>query len=199
MNSLPDYFIIFDTEYTAWEESQKNNWNKQNEYMELVQIGALKIRKNKNKLEILDKISILIKPKINPILSKYFINLTQITQNELNNNSYSFEDGMKIFYDFCFYNNKNISLYSYGNDYSIILYNLDLYKKLDDSVYRLWKKHFYDIKNIFKNYIDVNKYSSGTLYTAFNINPDNNISIHNALWDSMSLFLSLNHLDKIEI
>lgn len=199
MNNLPDYFIIFDTEYTAWEESQKNNWNKQNEYMELVQIGALKIRKKKNKLEILDKISILIKPKINPILSKYFINLTQITQNELNNNSYSFEDGMKIFYDFCFYKNKNISLYSYGNDYDIILYNLDLYKKLDDSVYRLWRKHFYDIKNIFKNYIDVNKYSSGTLYTAFNINPDNNISIHNALWDSMSLFLSLNHLHKIEI
>ena len=42
---LPDTFIILDTEYTSWKGSQERNWSRKNEYKELVQIAAIKIKK----------------------------------------------------------------------------------------------------------------------------------------------------------
>jgi len=74
---IPNEFIIFDTEFTSWKGSQERNWSGKNEYMELVQIGALKVKKGDNRLEIVEIFSIFVKPKINPILSQYFINLTK--------------------------------------------------------------------------------------------------------------------------
>ena len=52
---LPEKFIIFDTEYTAWEGSQERNWSGDNEYMELVQIGALKVIKTPSTIKIVKK------------------------------------------------------------------------------------------------------------------------------------------------
>ena len=46
--SLPETFIIFDTEFTAWKGSQERDWSGENEERELVQIGALKVKKLKN-------------------------------------------------------------------------------------------------------------------------------------------------------
>ena len=65
-------YILFDTEFTAWEGSQKRNWSNDNEYREIIQISALKIKNSK----ILDKLNIYVKPCINKILSDYIINLT---------------------------------------------------------------------------------------------------------------------------
>ena len=47
---LPDTFIIFDTEFTAWEGSMERNWSGENEYRELVQISAFRIKKKGIKL-----------------------------------------------------------------------------------------------------------------------------------------------------
>ena len=63
-------YIVFDTEFTSWEGSMENNWSREGEHRELVQIGALKISDGK----IIDKLDILVKPQINPILSDYFEN-----------------------------------------------------------------------------------------------------------------------------
>ena len=62
-------------------------------------------------------------------------------------------------------------------------------------------QNFTDGENIFMilkfkyifYYVDVDKYSSGTLYTAFGIKPKGKMSVHNAMWDSISLFLSLRY------
>ena len=87
---LPEKFIIFDTEYTAWEGSQERNWSGVNEYMELVQIGALKVVKTSRTIKIVKKFNIYIKPKKNPELSEYFINLTGITQNMVDKKAITF-------------------------------------------------------------------------------------------------------------
>lgn len=42
---LPDEFIIFDTEYTAWEGSNERNWSEGWEEKELVKIAAMKVKK----------------------------------------------------------------------------------------------------------------------------------------------------------
>ena len=39
---IPSKFILFDTEFTAWEGSQNRNWSLCWEHRELISISALK-------------------------------------------------------------------------------------------------------------------------------------------------------------
>ena len=191
---LPEKFIIFDTEYTAWEGSQERNWSRDNEYMELVQIGALKVIKTDTTIKIVKKFNIYIKPKKNPELSEYFINLTGITQNIIDKKAVTFNEAMKQFYNFCkTKNNVKLSMFSYGNDYDIIKYNLKLNSVNKKSRFYKWEKKFYDIRPIFDCYVDTSEYTSGTIYKAFNINKKIT-HVHNALCDCKSIFISLKNI-----
>ena len=40
----PDIFVIMDLEWTSWEGAKKRQWSGPGEEMEIVQIGALKLR-----------------------------------------------------------------------------------------------------------------------------------------------------------
>ena len=188
---LPEKFIIFDTEYTAWEGSQERNWSGDDEYMELVQIGALKVIKTDTTIKIVKKFNIYIKPKKNPELSEYFINLTGITQNMIDKKAVTFNEAMKKFYSFCkTKNDVKLPMFSYGNDYDIIKYNLKLNSVNKKSRFYKWEKKFHDIRPIFDCYVDTSKYTSGTIYKAFDIDIKN-ANVHNALWDCKSIFISL--------
>lgn len=189
LNSLDDTFVIFDSEFTAWKGSQERNWSRKNEEKELVQIAGLKIKKLKTTIKVIEKINIYIKPKINPVLSQYFINLTGIKQITIDKKGITFKEALRIFYKFC----KNLNIYSYGNDYHIIKENLKLNKLPLKSKFYTWEKKFYDIRNFFKSFIDVNKYTSGTLYRGFQLKPTK-VDIHNSLWDSTSIFLSMKYV-----
>lgn len=194
-NKLPNEFIIFDTEFTAWEGSMQRNWNKDYEKKELVQISGLKIKKIDNSLRVIDTINIFIKPKVNPVLSKYFIDLTGITQRLIESYGVHFLIGINYFYKFSKNdNNEFLPMYSYGNDYSVIKENLIIHNFKHNSRFYNWGNHFYDIKTFFKDYVNVHEYTSGNLYKAFNIKPGYGVDIHNSLWDSKSLFLSLKYL-----
>jgi len=191
---LPEKFIIFDTEYTAWEGSQERNWSDDDEYMELVQIGALKVVKTPRTIKIVKKFNIYIKPKKNPELSEYFINLTGITQNIVDKKGVTFNEAMKQFYNFCkTKNNVKLPMFSYGNDYDIIKYNLKLNSVNKKSRFYKWEKKFYDIRPIFDCYVDTSDYTSGTIYKAFKITKKIT-HVHNALWDCKSIFLSLKNI-----
>ena len=191
---LPEKFIIFDTEYTAWEGSQERNWSDDDEYMELVQIGALKVVKTDTTIKVVKKFNIYIKPKKNPELSEYFINLTGVTQNTIDKKAITFNEAMKKIYSFCrTKNNVKLPMFSYGNDYDIIKYNLKLNSVNKKSRFYKWEKKFYDIRPIFDCYVDTSKYTSGTIYKAFNIKVDN-AEVHNSLWDCKSIFISLKYI-----
>lgn len=193
-HDFPNEFILFDTEFTAWEGSEENHWSKPNEFPELVQIGALKIKKTKSKLKIVDSLSVFILPKLNPKLSRFFIELTQITQESIDKHGVDSKDGINQLYAFS-QNKKGdlLTLYSYGNDYNIIHYNLVLHKIIETKLYQ-WQSYFKDIRPFFNQATDTSQYRCGTLYRAFNITPTETPEVHNALWDSKSLYLSLNHL-----
>jgi hypothetical protein len=94
---LEKSFIIYDTEYTSWSGSQERNWNLSNEHRELVAIGALKIKLEKNKYIIEDSLKILFIPRINNILSNYFINLTNITNHEINKYGYDYQILLNVY------------------------------------------------------------------------------------------------------
>lgn len=184
-------FILFDTEFTAWNGSQLRNWSLYWEHKELISISALKIKQTKNKLEIIDKFTCYIQPRINKQLSNYIIDLTGITQKKMDTQGVDFKIAMKQFYTF----SKNLPLYSYGNDYLIIQENLDLYKIVQDSKYRLWNKSFFDIRPIFEFYnINTSKYTSGTIYKHFKLKPTQNIKIHDPEWDTYSMYLTLQYI-----
>ena len=189
---LPDTFIIFDTEFTAWEGSMQNNWSGENEHREIVQISALKIKKKENNIVITKKINIYVLPRINSNLSNYFIQLTGITQEIIEKKGIPFRKAMAIFYRFC-KNEKDekYPLYSMGNDYGVLKENLKLNSINKRSRFYKWEKKFHDIRPFFSPYVDTNLYSSGTLYKAFKIIPNKSIEVHNASWDCLSLFLSL--------
>uniref|UniRef100_A0A6C0CQQ1 Exonuclease domain-containing protein n=1 Tax=viral metagenome TaxID=1070528 RepID=A0A6C0CQQ1_9ZZZZ len=195
---LPETFIIFDTEFTAWEGSQERSWSSENEHRELVQISAFKIKKKGNNIAITKKLNIYILPRINRNLSDYFIQLTGITQETLEQKGVTFKKGMEIFYRFCKdrYEVK-YPLYSMGNDYHVIKENLKLNSINKRSRFYKWEKKFHDITQFFSPYVQTNLYSSGTLYQAFKIVPNCKVDVHNASWDCLSLFLSLKKVISI--
>ena len=177
-------YILFDTEYTSWEKSQKNNWSKPTEYREIIQIAAFKIKNG----EIIDTLNIYVKPNINKKLSKYITKLTGITNHKINTEGISFKKAIAIFYDFSKYH----TLYSYGNDYHVIKENLLLndYDKKSKYMKRAWMNKFNDFKDILKknSTIDPAKYTSGTIFKAFNIKMPKDHKIHNAFNDVNSMY-----------
>lgn len=196
--NLPDTFIIFDTEFTAWEGSMEREWSGENEYTELVQISAFKIKKKGNNIAITKKLNIYILPRINRNLSNYFIELTGITQETIDKRGLPFKQAMAIFYRFCKdEKDEKYPLYSMGNDYHIIKENLRLNSINKKSRFYKWEKKFHDITPFFSPYVDTKLYSSGTLYRAFKIIPNSKVDVHNASWDCMSLFLSLKKVIRI--
>ena len=109
-------FIVFDTEYTAWEGSLETDWNNGSDPREIVQIGAIKIIDG----EKVDELNIYIKPTITTTLSDYFVNLTGISNKKVQKYGLDFDLAMKVFYSFI--RNCN-NVYSYGNDVNILIEN----------------------------------------------------------------------------
>jgi inhibitor of KinA sporulation pathway (predicted exonuclease) len=197
-DKLPDTFIIFDTEFTAWKGSQERKWSGENEFRELVQISAIRVKKKGNTIAITKKLNLYILPQINPILSEYFTNLTGINQETLYKEAKPFKLAMKLFYMFC--KNKDgekYNLYSMGNDYPVIKENLKLNSINRKARFYKWEKRFFDIQPFFSNLVNTKQYSSGTLYKAFDIVPRSEVDVHNASWDCLSLFLSLKKVISI--
>ena len=181
-------FIIFDTEYTSWEGTNEKGYNRVTQFPEIVQISAIKVDDN---FKIIDKFNVYVKPIINPKLSKYFINLTKISQNKINKDGISLVKALNLFYIFCKNNGKCIDIYSYGNDYNIIKEDLDI-NNIKDNKFKTWKNNFYDVKNIFEDYgINTTKYTSGTVYKSLHIKPTSKINIHDAEWDTYSIYITL--------
>ena len=165
---LPETFCILDTEFTAWEGSQENNWSKDGEEKELIQISVLLLRKCKNYLFIIDDLNLFVNQK-KPNY-RYITNLTNITNEKLKEKGISFDEAMNKLYNFTSYVDNKIKIYSYGNDYSIIKENLDLNKYDKSHKYYKWESSFYDLKPILENYnIPTSEYTSGTLYKYFNL------------------------------
>lgn len=190
--------VIYDTEYTTWKGALERNWSGPNEYRELVKLSAIKIE-IKDNIKIIDIFDIICKPQINPILSDYFVNLTQITNMEVNTSGIFFKDALNKFLDFSTDNNNLLNCYCYGSnlgtDADILIENLNLYN-INNKIIENWlNKHHYDINNFFKIYVDITKFSSGTIYKAFNIDVSKeNIRVHDSLWDVKSQYLVLKYI-----
>lgn len=119
----PDIFAIMDLEWTSWEGANKRQWSGPGEEMEIVQIGALKVKDDETLTET-DTLDVLVTPRINPGLSDYFIQLTGITQERLDADGIGFPDALEVLQSFL---GGNIAkVYSMGSDFRVIERNCDL-------------------------------------------------------------------------
>jgi len=161
----PHKIIIFDLEVTAWEGSLKRQWSKQNEYPEIVQIGAILF--DTQKLQEVESFMKYVKPVKNPILSDYFVQLTGITQEIVDRNGLAF---VEVFEKFKTWAN-GYPLYSWGGWKSDAVW---LKENCEWSGIPLSfpRNQLRDIQGIFKKAgIPTELYSSGTIVKAFGKKP----------------------------
>ncbi len=187
MFGLPTEIVVCDFEWTAWPGCLQHGWIPP-EYREIVQMGAAIVRADTSDFSELDTFVILVKPNRNPVLSDYFINLTGITQEEVDRNGVSFPEALQRFHRWC----GSRSLYSFGKDDPVVLSENC---ELSDVKFPFDLSKFFDIRETFSRFgIPAEDYSSGTILEAFGkrtIRP-----AHNALNDVLTIIDGLRELSK---
>jgi inhibitor of KinA sporulation pathway (predicted exonuclease) len=73
-------YIILDTEYTTWPGALESGWSLPGQHREIVQIAAISVDQFFHPIDDLD---VIVRPKLNPVLSDLFVELTQITQDRV--------------------------------------------------------------------------------------------------------------------
>lgn len=177
--------ILFDTEMTAWEGSLQRDWSESWEFREIIQVSALKVDL-KEEAVILEEFDSFIRPQKNPILSDYIKELTGISQENVAGAN-GFEEVLYRFYEFSEFG--NLHCYCWGIDGEIIGENCHLHGiPMPD-----FESGFHDLKPFIQNAgIDTTAIYSGDLSRHLGL--EQNPSLHHALEDTRSLFISLKHL-----
>ena len=191
MFNLPPKIVILDLECTTWEGALKRNWSGPNEHREVVQCGAVVVEtKNFTELKSFDR---YVKPKVNPILSDYFVELTHITQEEVDQNGVDFETFLSEFQQWC----GDLELYCFGSVDASSLLDLDILKdncKLLGLKFPFEENRFHNVNLIFDEHGYKVK-QSGSAPEAFGLKLTSRP--HNALNDVQGIIIGLKELSKI--
>lgn len=181
------YLVIYDTEFTAWEGSMARKWSEPWEHRELLQLAALKVSISDQGCEVIDSFSRLIKPQRNSVLSPYVINLTGLTQQQIDSQGVNFPAAISDFADFC--RKENVVTASWGNDHIVLKENADLHKIILSPVL----SNHIDLSIPFRKITEFNfQVCSGKLHEQIGVNVEG--QIHNALHDVKSIVVTLDHL-----
>lgn len=177
--------IIYDTEFTAWEGSLQRKWGLDWEAKELIQFAAYRIQILSNEINVLDKINLHVKPVKNPQLSNYIMDLTKISQQDVN----AGEDPSAFFhYLKSFTKNGDIPIFSWGNDIHVLEETAQINQHNIDWI------NSYNLIELFSLCDIPTNVNSGRLHELFGGHLD--IVEHNALGDVESLAFSLNALSQ---
>jgi inhibitor of KinA sporulation pathway (predicted exonuclease) len=117
--------VLFDTEFTAWPGSMANRWLEPGQFRELVQIGAVQIEAAS--LTTISEFEILIRPRLNPVLSDYFVKLTGITNAAIEERGVDYREAYDRFVDFV----GGDTMAAFGRDDLVLIDNLHLYSIAD--------------------------------------------------------------------
>jgi len=98
-----------------------NRWSRPGEFAELVQIGALRVDARTFAVEA--ELDVLVKPRLNPVLSEYFVQLTGITNGQLRARAVDFAAAYREFLAFV---DGGVTL-AFGTDNLVFEDNIRLY------------------------------------------------------------------------
>ena len=183
---LPEEFVLYDLEFTAWEGSHKRKWSGPNEYREVIQIGAIRV----HDLKEMESLCVYVRPVKNPELSTYITELTGISQNTIDEQGVSFDQALEQFKAFC----GQKSVYCFGSDTEVLEENASLlgremvlsrtqFRDFIQETAQVWRSHG----------IDLSQYSSGTLHTALSSEPG--LRAHDAVNDMRNLLQAITLLE----
>jgi len=113
--------VIFDLEFTAWAGAMAGHWLAPGQFKEVVQIGA--VRLDLESLAVTGSFDCLVKPRINPVLSDYFEQLTGITNARLARDGVDFETAYRRFVAFA----DSDPIASFGHDEWVLEGNIRLH------------------------------------------------------------------------
>ena len=122
---------VFDLEWTSWEGAQARNWSGPGEDQEIVEIGAV-LLDGRETLREVGCFEALVRPRINPRLSDYFVRLTGIDQQMVDRDGVPFADALAAFGDFLGFggggNGKAAvaAVLSFGRDPEVLRHNCGL-------------------------------------------------------------------------
>jgi inhibitor of KinA sporulation pathway (predicted exonuclease) len=180
---LPREFVLFDTEFTADEDSKRYHWSRPGEHREIIQIGAIRVR------DLLEIASFMryVKPQRNPLLSGFIMSLTGITQADVDGGE-TFPDAYTAFVEFV----GEWPAFSWGSDAEVFAENAEL---TGDP--RRLSAQYADMKPLVvpaltARGIDESLYSSGTLHDAFGLPAIGRA--HDALNDMRNLLVAVRAL-----
>lgn len=113
--------VVFDLEFTAWEGSQQRGWSGPGEHREIVQIGAVRV--GLDGFAECGQFERVVRPRINPRLSEYFVTLTGITQRRVDAEGLLFAEALAAFTAFA---ETADAIVSNGDDHAVLLENIRL-------------------------------------------------------------------------
>jgi len=183
--------IIFDLECTTWEDAPARGWSGEDEYREIIQIGALKVDWPSGK--IIDSLNVLVKPLLNPQLSEFVQQLTGIAQQAIDQEGIEFPLALEKFLGLCGSN----KTYSYGPDALIIAENVALTKCHPGTLYTMDMPEFINIGPIIHRADPTaleQRVNSGRLWQHYNLPKPVGVGEHDALFDCYSILAALKFL-----
>jgi len=113
--------VVYDLEFTAWDGSMAERWLAPGQFREVVQIGAVKL--DAATLEERAAFEVLVKPRLNPVLSEYFERLTGIANAEVARRGVDFLEAYQRFLAFA----DGAPTCAFGRDDLIFAENFELY------------------------------------------------------------------------
>lgn len=110
-------FVVFDLEFTTWPDAPASSWSGPGQLREIVQIGALRLD---DSFTVVEEFQTLVRPVANPELSAYFVDLTGISQADVDRDGLTPTEAISEFLGFC----QAGTVLSYGNDMVVLGENI---------------------------------------------------------------------------
>ena len=117
-----DTVVIYDLEWTSWPGFRESNWTLPGKRREILQIGAVRLDVAGGFAE-LGAVDTLVRPRLNPCLSDFIVDLTGLTQARVDRDGVPFADALAGFTAFV----ADAALASWGPDGDVIAENCDLW------------------------------------------------------------------------
>lgn len=175
--------MIVDLEYTSWEGALERGWSRPNEHREVVQIGAVRLDAGNGFAEV-DAFSALVRPRINAVLSDYFIRLTGITNDRLATAGTGLAPALQALADFA----GDALLLSNGPDDAVIVENCALIDVDNPLAAARW----HDIEPELQRIIGGPRVHSAAIPAKLGLPVDG--AAHDALADARAIAAGLQHL-----
>lgn len=179
--------VVYDCEWTSWPGAQDSNWSLPWQHKEIIQIGAVKLDVGDGFREI-DSFERFVRPERNPELSDYIIELTGITQNQIDQHGVSFPMALA---DFTRFLSDVEMVLSYGGDGNVIEQNCALTGIPKPSIFL--KEH-----NVRRTLQELGFVTRTTVSSSLpaHLGLEHFEHPHNALGDARAVAASIRHLRK---